>query len=172
MSTRVAHLTSLHIALDTRVFYKECRTLAQAGYDVHLVVHDPPVEEQDGVTFHAIPRATGSKWTRAVERLRSVYRIARSLDAAAYHFHDPELIPVGIALKKTGAKVIYDAHEDAPNQAMRSLKFRPVDARILAAFYTVYERMAARLLDGFVMAWPGLEERFPRSKRIVIANYP
>jgi len=172
MATRVVHLTSFHPALDVRIFHKECRTLAEAGYDVHLVVHDPPAAEREGVTFHVIPRATGSKWSRAVERLRSMYQIARSLDGAVYHFHETELIPLGIALKRGGAKVIYDVHEDAPVEALTQLKARPVDARILSVVYTIYERVAARLLDGFVVAWPGIEQRFPEDRRVIIANYP
>ena len=34
---RVCHLTSVHSSDDTRVFHKECVSLARAGYDVTLV---------------------------------------------------------------------------------------------------------------------------------------
>ena len=38
---KVAILSSVHLALDNRVFYREARTLARAGYDVTLIaVHD------------------------------------------------------------------------------------------------------------------------------------
>ena len=39
----------VHQALDVRVFIKECRTLAAARHEVHLVVKDPPTDEIDGV---------------------------------------------------------------------------------------------------------------------------
>ena len=34
---RIVHLTSAHPALDGRIFHKECRSLARAGYEVMQV---------------------------------------------------------------------------------------------------------------------------------------
>lgn len=172
MRTRVVHLTNWHPALDVRIFHKECRTLAAAGYDVHLVVPDPPAAERDGVTFHDLPRATGSKWARAVKRLTNLYRVARRLRADVYHFHETELVPLGILLKLQGARVIYDVHEDAPAEALTMAPARPRDARLVSSIYRLYERMAARMLDGFVIAWPGIEGRFPAERRIILRNFP
>lgn len=169
---KIVHLSSLHPALDVRIFHKECRTLAQAGFDVHLVIHDPPVRERDGVRFHAIPRATGSKWAQAWQRLAHTYRIAKALEADLYHFHDPELVPVGVLLRAQGARVVYDVHEDAPVETLTQMKARPVDARILSTIYTVYEAVARLTLSGFVIAWPGIEERFPADRRTILSNYP
>ena len=50
---KVAHLTSAHPRLDTRIFHKQCRSLSAAGHRVHLVVADGKGEEQrEGVAIH------------------------------------------------------------------------------------------------------------------------
>lgn len=36
----ICHLTSVHSRYDTRIFLKECRSLARTGYQVSLVVAD------------------------------------------------------------------------------------------------------------------------------------
>ena len=45
---RVVHLSTLHRALDVRIFYKECRTLAAAGHEVHFLVPEPPDRPREG----------------------------------------------------------------------------------------------------------------------------
>src|SRR6516165_11986572 len=91
---RIMHLTSVHCAFDIRIFHKECKSLADAGYQVTLVVPHLRDEEAGGVHVHAIPEARGrlSRMTKTVWR---VYREAVRRPAEVYHFHDPELIPAG-----------------------------------------------------------------------------
>jgi len=31
---KVCHISTVHSVFDTRIFYKECKTLAKAGYEV------------------------------------------------------------------------------------------------------------------------------------------
>src|SRR4051794_34340566 len=104
---RVCHMTSVHPWDDVRIFHKECRSLAAAGFDVHLVACAPEPRRLDEVTVHSVPRSKTGRLGRMLGTARNVYRAAKALDADIYHFHDPELIPYGLLLKWRGKNVIY-----------------------------------------------------------------
>ena len=106
---KVAILSSVHLALDNRVFYREARTLARAGYDVTLIaVHDRD-EVRDGVRIRALPRVARSRRPRLWRALR---QMARATGAEVFHFHDPELLLLSPWLRRaTGRPTIYDIHE-------------------------------------------------------------
>lgn len=170
---RVVHLSTIHRALDVRIFYKECKTLAAAGNEVHLIVSSPPSDRVDGVLFHPVDRTlNANRIQRTWRRLSSAYQQAISLKSELYHFHDPELIPIGILLKLTGAKVIYDVHEDSPQEAMSLNKGRPLQGWIRFWVWTVLEGLAKRVLDAFVCVTPTIAQKFPEKKTILVYNYP
>ena len=109
--TRIAHVTTVHHAQDPRILHKELATLSAAGFEAHLIAPHSADEVKQGVVIHALPRAKGQ--LGRLRLMRAAFREARQLKAALYHLHDPELIPLGYALKRaTGARVVYDMHED------------------------------------------------------------
>ncbi len=173
---RIAHLTISHGPLDVRIFQKECRTLADAGHDVHLMVPGPVPAQRDGVRFHSLPdvgRDDAFFW-RVWRHLPTIYRKARDLNASAYHLPDPSLIPAALLLKRTGATIVYDAHEDRPLQARTkySASGRPLVGLISAALWRILEGVAKRSFDRFVAATPTIAETFPRERTTAILNYP
>jgi hypothetical protein len=52
--TKVVHLAPVHQVLDMRVFQKECKTLAKAGYEVVMVTSYGNNETIDGVRIHTV----------------------------------------------------------------------------------------------------------------------
>lgn len=179
MTKRVCHLSSVHKGLDIRIFHKECVSLAKAGYDTHLVIGAKPADVEEaaryGVTVHPIdyiPKA--NRLARMSFHARRCYLVAKNLDADLYHFHDPELIPYGVLLARSGKKVIFDAHEDLP-AAIDSKDWIPLPARrIVAAACRALENVGARYLSAIITATPFIAHHFEGAAKqiIVINNYP
>jgi glycosyltransferase involved in cell wall biosynthesis len=170
---RVAHVSIIHLPLDTRIFLKECRALSAAGHDVHLLVPNPPAAEVDGIRLHALPALTGHRYPwRVWGVLPQVLRAARAVGADVYHLHDPDLIPVGLRLRAQGAKVVYDAHEDSPVQARSIYLERPLTARLTSLAWRAFEGAAARRFDGLVCATPTIAGKFPPGRTVTARNFP
>ncbi|MFY0990303.1 glycosyltransferase family 4 protein [Halomonas sp. C05BenzN] len=157
---KVAHLTSAHPRHDTRIFLKQCRSLAAAGHEVTLVVADGRGEERrEGVRIIDVGHLAG-RMNRILRTTRRVHDRARTLDADVYHLHDPELMPVGRRLKRQGKTVVYDAHEDLPRQVLAKHYLGGLSRRLLSRVTEVYQRLVCRRFDAIVAATPHIRDGF------------
>lgn len=146
---KVCHMTSAHNQGDNRIFEKECVSLAKSGYEVYLVIRGES-EFDSGVHIVGVGRPSGGRMTRMTSFAKKVYKTALSLDADIYHFHDPELLPYGLKLKRKGKKVIFDSHEFYALQLRQKPYLPGWCTRLIAALYAVYERHVLKRLDGVV----------------------
>jgi len=169
---RIVMLTSVHQPFDTRIFQKEARSLAQAGHEVVLVVPHIAAEVRDGVRIHPLRPISGRLGRMLVMPWR-VFRAALSLNGDVYHFHDPELIPIGLLLKLWGRRVIYDVHEDVPRALLGKAYLPRWSRRGLAFLVGGFERMAARAFDRVILAREDILESFHGHPRLtLIRNFP
>jgi glycosyltransferase involved in cell wall biosynthesis len=170
---RVTHISIIHKPLDTRIFGKQCSALAEAGYDVHLVAGAPEAGEVGGVHLHAIASDNARPPVRhQLGRFLRAARWAIRLRPSIYHLHDPHLIPLGLLLKLSGSRVVYDVHEDYPGHARCKHFARPLLGRLKALVWRALESVARRGLNGFVCASPALAAEFPDARTVVVGNLP
>lgn len=170
---RACILTSVHPPFDTRIFHKQAKTLVNAGYDVALIVQHDRDEVVNGVRIMALPKPR-NRFTRIFGLTWRAFRLALRQHADIYHFHDPELLLVGVLLKLfTGAKVIYDVHENVRKQILNKSWLPVWTRKLLSVFYMLTERICLPFIDKTVIAEDSYIENYHgRENVIAIRNYP
>ncbi|GAB6162897.1 hypothetical protein JCM12298_20570 [Desulfothermus naphthae] len=102
-----------------------------------------------------------------------LFRLALKEKADVYHFHDPELIPIGLILSLFGKKVIYDVHEDVPKQILIKDWIKSNSVRkFVSLFFKGFENLTCIFFSQIVAATPDIAKKFPAQKTITIRNFP
>src|SRR5579872_414533 len=112
MNTRsfdVVMLSTVHVPDDPRIFHREAKTLAAAGFSVAIIARDAPEGYVEGVYFESLPSPPSR--LRRLLLGRELLSRALALNAKLYIFHDPELFGVALYMTMLGKKVVYDCHE-------------------------------------------------------------
>lgn len=106
----LVHVTTVHRALDSRIFYRQARTAHKAGLRVAVVGPHDVSERIEGIQVFPLRKCQSRLVRRLFLPLSAFCKIMR-LRPRIVHFHDPEIIPVAILLKVLGFRVIWDVHE-------------------------------------------------------------
>ncbi len=170
--SRVVHLSSAHTVFDGRIFHKECRSLAMAGYDVTVIALNSESEtSRDGVRIHMVPKPR-TRRERMSGTIWAIYRAALRENAEIYHFHDPELMPVGALLRMRGKRVVYDVHEDFALD-IRNKEWIPRLLRWpLSVAYRAWQTALTSSFDRVIAATPSIARNFPPAKTRCVRNFP
>ncbi len=176
---RIAVLTTVHPALDGRIFHKEAVSLARAGHAVTLFAPYHPeaaaAAQSRGLTYVPLPAAEGRlarprRWVRLMGLLRQ-----QRFDV--WHFHDPELLPLAVVWRWLFARrtrLLYDMHEDVPKDILdKPWIAKPLRGPVSGAF-DVVERWGMRRCQVIITATDPIAQRAAVSARPVftVRNYP
>lgn len=175
MKTKIAHLTTVHSLLDNRIFHKECKTLAGAGFDVVLIgPHGLENVENivDGVRVRMIPKPKNRLFRMTCTAWQTL-RVVLSEKPSISHLHDPELLPWGWLLRfLSESLVVYDMHENVPKQLLTKSWLPSVLRPLIAFIFKNFERL---LLIGIpvIYAEKSYVPDYPWVKKsVVVLNMP
>jgi len=166
----VVMLTSAHSAMDDRIFYREAKTLSEAGYSVCIIGKHPRSEIVDEIQIR--PLKTAPTRLRRLWLGVSILRAALALYGRLFIIHDPELIGIALIMRACGRRVVYDVHENLPAQVRQKQWIaKPLRWAFVPAVALI-EWFAARVLTGIIAAVPAIQVRFPSRKTVLVRNFP
>ncbi|MCA9093639.1 MAG: glycosyltransferase family 4 protein [Planctomycetaceae bacterium] len=169
--SRVVHITTVHNPLDVRIFHKECLSLVEAGCNVSLICCHDRDEIVDGVQLRAVPKPSG-RLRRLTVTQWYAFSAALRERAEIYHLHDPELMPLGIALKLLGKRVVLDVHEDYRQKIWEKLYLSYPLRLTLSWIVGRIEDICGLMFNGIVTVTPHIARYFPKRKTALVRNYP
>ncbi len=170
--SKVCIISSVHIALDNRVFYREASSLQRAGHEVTLIAVHHRDEVKDRIRIIALPCV--SRWQRPRLWL-TLLRRAQETEADIYHFHDPELLLIALWLRwLTGKPTIYDVHE-AYDDFIKVKEYLPAWIRFPMAWaFKWLHPLLARLHSGLIFSDDEIANAFSQVDRpkTTLLNFP
>lgn len=149
----IAHLTSVHSRYDTRIFAKMCCSLAKRGFKINLIVSDGNGNEiKDRISIFDVGATKGGRFSRVTRTTKLIFEKAKELNVDIYHLHDPELIHIGVKLKKIGKKVIFDVHENVSLQILTKKYLPNFSRKIISKIYRIIEIYSLKKFDAIILA--------------------
>lgn len=172
---KICHTCYQHSRYDTRVFWKECVSLAKKkNYEVYYIVADGLGSEVKA-NVNIIDTGFSKEKNAAAKRIESLMTTIKKINPKIIHFHTPSLI--NKFLNKEFRKkyiIIYDAHEDSPKHYWDDTK----DKGLLKLFRYIKifgkDILAALLFDHIITVVNPIAKKFKYfTNRIdILFNYP
>jgi len=167
---KVCHFASVHTTTDTRVFARECVSLAK-HHEVTLIAIGNNSGEHQGVHVVAIPKPA-SRIKRVLFTTWKVFFKAIRENADVYHIHDAELLPFAFLLSLTGKKVIYDLHENTYHDITHKAWIPKLLRNLLGGTYRAMESLSALTMHHIlVIAQESFAKQFKSKQFTIVQNF-
>ncbi|NDG73235.1 MAG: glycosyltransferase [Proteobacteria bacterium] len=168
----IVHVSTVHPSGDNRIVFKECLSLARAGYRVSYVgTSDGPQKLPEALRYSALSKPKTRTQRLFRTQLNALIAVLR-MKPALVHFHDPELIPLALCARLAGIKTVFDIHENLPLQ-VRSKPWIPSALRPLASLVAkIIDTIGFRFCNGVVLANQREVPNWAARKCAFVLNYP
>ena len=171
---KICHISTLHSREDTRIFNKELQTLSEEFEAYYIVADGQGSSTVEKVKIVDVGQRSSLRLVRSFVSTNRAFKKAVEIDAFIYHIHDPELFSIGIKLKKLNKTVIFDSHEDLPEQIITKEYIPKFLRKSVSNFIKKYESRVAHKFDAVVAATPIIQQKFELYgvRAISVCNFP
>lgn len=161
MKPRLLVVTTVHPADDPRIRRKLIGSLQDEWAVTFAGVGDGPAD-RGGLDWKQLAGVRPLRWLRAA-------RLIFTSRCDVVSLHDPELLPIGLIAALFGRNVVFDVHENVPDQIRtKEWLWRPLRRPLAAAFASML-RLAEKKV-AITLAEAGYSTLF-RSPHPVFPNY-
>jgi len=173
---KVFIFTSVHVWNDTRIFYKQVTSLAKKyQVEYHCPADYTTKKIHKNLIVFGLPLWKDVKDRRVTRKI--LWERVKKSNAEIFHFHDPELIWIGLKIKwLLRKKVIYDIHEDYSAQILQKNWIKPHFVKlIISKVFSKFEKWACQYMDRLIFAESYYKDLFPQKlshKFNDVLNFP
>lgn len=179
---KIVHIAFMHSEKDIRILLKECISLKNAGHQVYYITANKSgnlLEYQyDSVNILTIRVNEKNKLKRYLNYFKYSYKMALNIDADVYHIHEPNLLLLGLKLKKKGKKIIFDAHENYHKYKYGMNRtsgiFTKIKYTFLSSLYWRIIKHTVKKCESIITAGQEIAEIYKKMgvQTVILNNYP
>lgn len=165
-------MSSVHRWDDSRIYYKEALSLSK-NYSVELHAQSDFKHKQGpNINIYGLPKCN-KRYKRILNLIRLFIRAMKS-DAQIFHFHDPELIPLALIIKKIKkVKMIYDVHEDYSESILNKYWIKKNIRTFISRKFNDFEKKSSKKFDLNINVIEYIGDKFANygAKVLIVKNY-
>ena len=176
MTKHICFVNSAFNRDDALIVHRQGKSLVEAGFRVTYLLRDEnPSEMRYGIEMISV----GKKSHGLLDRIRtngSVFKpFLKEFHADVYQISEPEMLPLGLWLKKQGKKVVFNLREYYPDYYARRFKNKYIQ-RFIKKCIEKYFGYVSRRIDGVFNCMPEMhdyiKEVMPCNFFVDTANFP
>lgn len=176
MNKHVCFVNSVFGREDALIVYRQGKSLIEAGYDASYTVFDAlPNERKEGIQIISMGEGPAGTKGRFRGRPKILKDFLKKHPADIYQISEPELLPLGLYLKRKGKTVVYNLREWYPDYYARKFK-KPWQQKLVIRLVERYFRHVAKKYDAVFNCMPEMrdyiEKVMPCRHFADTANFP
>lgn len=172
----ICFVTSAFGRDDSLIVVRQAKSLVSLGYKVSYILCDNlPNENKYGIEMLSVGKCEKKLYKRIIFNALRLRKFTKGKKADLYQISEPELLPLGLYLKRKGFNVVFNLREWYPDYYARKFK-RKWQQKIIHYFTEHYFCYVSKKIDGVFNCMPEMHEYIekvmPCRYFVDVANFP